>query len=57
MESISLTSLADEKLAEARQAHSGHASHTIHGGHTHELRQTVMALLAGHEFSEHDSPG
>lgn len=57
MESVSLTSLAREKLAEARQAHSGRAAHTIHGGHTHELRQTVLALLAGHELSEHDSPG
>jgi quercetin dioxygenase-like cupin family protein len=57
METISLTSLAAEKLAEARQTHSGRAAHTLHGGHTHELRQTVMALLAGHELSEHDSPG
>ena len=57
METISLTSLADEMLAEARQAHSGRAAQTLHGGHTHELRQTVMALLAGHELSEHDSPG
>lgn len=57
MESISLTSLADQKLAEARQAHSGRAAHTLHGGHTHELRQTVMALLAGQGLSEHDSPG
>lgn len=57
MESISLTSMASEKLAEARQAHSGRAAHTIHGGHEHELRQTVLALLAGHELSEHDSPG
>jgi quercetin dioxygenase-like cupin family protein len=57
MDSVSLTSLAEEKLAEARKTHSGRASHTIHGGHTHELRQTVMALLAGHELSEHDSPG
>ena len=57
MESISLTDMASEKLAEARQAHSGRAAHTIHGGHDHELRQTVMALLAGHELSEHDSPG
>ena len=57
MESISLTSLATEKLAEARQSHSGRAAHTIHGGHTHELRQTVLALLAGHELAEHDSPG
>ena len=57
MESVSLTSLASEKLAEAKKLHSGRAAHTIHGGHTHELRQTVLALLAGHDLSEHDSPG
>ncbi|BBU23227.1 cupin domain-containing protein [Mycobacterium xenopi] len=57
MESISLTDLAAQKLAEARQTNSGRAAHTLHGGHTHELRQTVMALLAGRELSEHDSPG
>lgn len=57
MESISLTSLASEKLAEAKESHSGRAAHTIHGGHTHELRQTVLALLGGHDLSEHDSPG
>ena len=60
MESVSLTSLAAElleKLAEAQQSHSGRAAHTIHGGHSHELRQTVLALLAGHDLSEHDSPG
>ncbi|MEE6177611.1 cupin domain-containing protein [Mycobacterium sp. 050134] len=57
MESISLTGLASEKLAEAKQSHSGRAAHTIHGGHAHELRQTVLALLAGHDLAEHDSPG
>jgi quercetin dioxygenase-like cupin family protein len=57
MQSISLTSMASEKLAEARKTNSGRAAHTIHGGHDHELRQTVLALLAGHELSEHDSPG
>jgi quercetin dioxygenase-like cupin family protein len=57
MDSVSLTSLGAEQLSIARQAHSGRASHTLHGGHTHELRQTVVALLAGHELSEHDSPG
>ncbi|WP_205877617.1 cupin domain-containing protein [Mycobacterium camsae] len=57
MESISLTELASQKLVEARDTHSGRAAHTIHGGHTHELRQTVLALLAEHELSEHDSPG
>jgi quercetin dioxygenase-like cupin family protein len=57
MESISLTGMASEKLAEAQQSRSGRAAHTIHGGHNHELRQTVLALLAGHDLSEHDSPG
>ena len=57
MEAISLTALAAEKLAEAKQSHSGRAAHTIHGGHSHELRQTVLALLADHDLSEHDSPG
>jgi quercetin dioxygenase-like cupin family protein len=57
MDSVSLTSLAAEQREAARQTHSGRASQTIHGGHTHELRQTMMALLAGRELSEHDSPG
>lgn len=57
MDSVSLTDLASEKLAEAKQSHSGRAAHTIHGGHGHELRQTVLALLADHDLSEHDSPG
>ncbi len=57
MESISLTSLATEQLTAAREAHSGRAAHTIHGGHDLELRQTVMALVAGQVMHEHDSPG
>jgi quercetin dioxygenase-like cupin family protein len=57
MESISLIDMAEEKLTQAREAHSGRAAHTIHGGHDHELRQTVLALAAGHELAEHDSPG
>jgi len=57
MESISLTNLAAETLSEAQKVHSGRAAHTIHGGHEHELRQTVLALLAGHDLAEHDSPG
>ena len=57
MQSISLTALAEEQLTLARQARSGRAARTIHGGHEHALRQTVLALLAGHELAEHDSPG
>jgi quercetin dioxygenase-like cupin family protein len=57
MESISLGTLVDEQLAAARGAHSGRAAHTVHGGHDHSLRQTVIALIAGHELGEHQSPG
>ena len=57
MQPISLINMVEEKLTEARQAHSGRAAHTIHGGHDHDLRQTVLALIAGHELGEHDSPG
>ena len=57
MESLSLSELADEQLAAARAAHSGRAAHTIHGGHDHMLRQTVIALAAGRELAEHQSPG
>jgi quercetin dioxygenase-like cupin family protein len=57
MESVSLIDIGAEQLTQARQANSGRSSLTIHGGHTHELRQTLVALLAGHELSEHDSPG
>jgi quercetin dioxygenase-like cupin family protein len=57
MESISLTALVDEQLDAARKAHSGRAAHTVHGGHNHSLRQTVIALAAGHELGEHASPG
>ena len=57
MESISLTDLVDEQLDLARAAHSGRAAHTVHGGQDHSLRQTVIALAAGHELGEHASPG
>lgn len=57
MESVSLDALADEKLAEARQHHSGRSAHTVYGGSTHHLRQTLVALRAGEALAEHDSPG
>ncbi|MBI3691077.1 MAG: LuxR family transcriptional regulator, partial [Mycolicibacterium aromaticivorans] len=52
MYSISLTELADEQLATARSSNSGRAAHTVHGGHDHPLRQTLIALAKGHELSE-----
>ena len=57
MDAISLTELADEELAVARKAASGRASHTVHGGHEHALRQTLVALTSGQELAEHNSPG
>lgn len=57
MESISLDSLAAEQLAAAQQHHSGRSAHTVYGGATHHLRQTMVALRGGQELAEHDSPG
>jgi quercetin dioxygenase-like cupin family protein len=57
MEPVSLTTLANEQLAKARQTGSGRAAKSIHAGHDRVLRQTVLALVAGCELAEHDSPG
>ncbi|MCX2932310.1 cupin domain-containing protein [Mycobacterium sp. CVI_P3] len=57
MESISLSQLADEQLGVARSSNSGRAAHTVHGGHDHQLRQTLIALAGGRDLSEHHSPG
>ncbi len=53
----SLNSLAEEHLQVARIASSGRSAHTVLGGHDHVLRQTVIALAAGHNLAEHDSQG
>ncbi|RRO15744.1 cupin domain-containing protein [Saccharopolyspora rhizosphaerae] len=57
MEPVSLTAVADEQLAAARQASSGRAARTLHGGQGARLRQAVLALLAGQELAEHENPG
>jgi quercetin dioxygenase-like cupin family protein len=57
MEKFSLTALAREQLALAKQTSSGRASHTVYGGHEHVLRQTVIALAAGRLLDEHENPG
>ena len=57
MEKISLTASAREHLATARSAESGRSAHTVYGGHEHTLRQTLIALTAGSDLHEHDSPG
>jgi quercetin dioxygenase-like cupin family protein len=53
---IDLPGLAEEHLRTARSASSGRSAHTVHGGHEHALRQTLVALAAGRELSEHESP-
>ncbi len=57
MEKISLTALAREQLEVARTSSSGRSAHTVYGGHEHALRQTLIAMVAGTELDEHDSPG
>lgn len=52
-----LTGLVDELSDDARAGDSGRAARTVHGGAGHALRQTVIALAAGHELAEHESPG
>jgi quercetin dioxygenase-like cupin family protein len=57
MNKVSLTALAREHLEAARAAKSGRSAHTVYGGHEHALRQTIIALTAGSELDEHESPG
>jgi quercetin dioxygenase-like cupin family protein len=57
MGATSLTVLAAELLDQARGASSGRAARTVHGGHEHDLRQTVIALARGRALGEHESPG
>ena len=53
---VDLTALATELLEKAATGRSGRAAHTL--PHPVDgLRQTVMALLAGADLGEHESPG
>lgn len=58
MESVNLNALADELLAVAAgNETSGRAARTLHGGRSHPLRQTVLALASGHMLKDHVAPG
>ncbi len=57
MNKLSLDALARELLGQARSSDAGRSSETVYGGHEHVLRQTVIALAAGRELSEHGNPG
>ena len=49
--------MARHQLDEARAASSGRSARTVYGGHEHVLRQTLIALAAGHSLDEHENPG
>jgi quercetin dioxygenase-like cupin family protein len=57
MDKVSLTALSRQQLSAAHAAHSGRSAHTVYGGHQHTLRQTLIALTAGTDLDEHESPG
>lgn len=57
MQSTSLTALTDSQLTAARASSSGRSAVTVFGGHEHDLRQTLIAMVAGRTLSEHESPG
>ncbi|MEW1869326.1 cupin domain-containing protein [Streptomyces caelestis] len=57
MQKISLDALAREHLEHAAAASHGRSATTVHGGHEHTLRQTLLALTAGTALAEHDNPG
>lgn len=57
MQKFSITTIAREQLVLARQASSGRSASTVFGGHEHQLRQTLIAITAGHQLSEHSNQG
>lgn len=57
MSTLSLTALVRQQVELARAASSGRSGSTVYGGHEHQLRQTMIALVAGQSLSEHENPG
>jgi len=57
METVALRVLGEKLLTEARSASSGRYAVTIHGGHVHSLRQTLIGVAAGHALDEHENTG
>lgn len=57
MDKKSVTAVARQQLKLAKTATSGRSSQTLVGGHSHSLRQTVVALTAGQSLAEHDNSG
>ncbi|MDH4159452.1 MAG: cupin domain-containing protein [Actinomycetota bacterium] len=57
MSKLSLDAVAREHLTKAASESSGRSAETVYGGHERVLRQTLMALTAGTNLAEHESPG
>jgi quercetin dioxygenase-like cupin family protein len=57
MQKSSLAELTARHLDTARGTSSGRSAQTVIGGHTHTLRQTLIALRAGEALDEHENPG
>jgi quercetin dioxygenase-like cupin family protein len=57
MQKISIDALAKQQLQAAVTSTSGRAADTVFGGHEKVLRQTVIAMKAGVQHSEHLNPG
>ncbi|MFF5155340.1 cupin domain-containing protein [Streptomyces sp. NPDC000348] len=57
MQKLSLDALTREHLERAAATASGRSATTVHGGHGHALRQTLLALTAGTALADHESPG
>jgi len=57
MNTTSLTTLAEDQIAQAQSASSGRSAVTVYGGQEHDLRQTLIALAADRRLGEHEAPG
>ena len=57
MQKHSLEALARELMEKAAGGAAGRTAQTVMGGHEKVLRQTVIAMVAGAELTEHANPG
>lgn len=57
MRTTSLISLGHDHLTKAASATAGRSAVSLNSGQGHSLRQTLIALTAGHRLGEHESPG
>jgi quercetin dioxygenase-like cupin family protein len=57
MQKQSLEALGREQMEAAGRSRAARSATTVVGGHEHVMRQTLVALKAGAELSEHENPG